>query len=338
MRNIFLACLTIMIFLIACEKKSEVVKLEAGTPAYELAVTLTEKLPYLDPEKNNPLVTTKEFTISTGEVLEVLQTNLGERTKQLTQMEPDRIKNILVENAKQLAEKKMLLNAAAELNISATPADLDSAMEMNYKRSGGEERYAEFLKGRGLTLDFVKSEIQKGLTIQKYFDHGFEQLAEITEEDIEAAYQADKTASVRHILFSFQGKNDSEKVEIRKKAEEVLQRARNGEDFEKLVKEYSDDKGSVQNGGLYENFERGKMVKPFEEASFSIPVGQIGDLVETVYGYHIIKVVDRKKETRPLEEVHDQLKQQIRQQRQREFNDTELNRLHETNQFTVVEW
>jgi parvulin-like peptidyl-prolyl isomerase len=93
----------------------------------------------------------------------------------------------------------------------------------------------------------------------------------------------------------------------------ILIRAREGEDFAQLAKEFTEDPGSKENGGLYEDFGRGVMVKPFEEAAFSVPIGEISDIVETQYGYHILKVIDRKKETRPLEEVKTELENQIRQ-------------------------
>ncbi len=129
----------------------------------------------------------------------------------------------------------------------------------------------------------------------------------VTEKEIQKLYNEDKTASVIHILLMTQGKSDSAKIEIRKKMEVILERAKQGEDFAKLVEEYSEDPGSKNNGGLYKDFGRGDMVKPFEDAAFSVPIGEISDIIETRFGYHILKVIDRKKETQPLEKVQQQI-------------------------------
>jgi parvulin-like peptidyl-prolyl isomerase len=115
-----------------------------------------------------------------------------------------------------------------------------------------------------------------------------------------------------------QGKNDVEKQRIRKKMEGILARAKKGEDFAKLAQKYTEDPGSKSKGGLYEDFGRGKMVKPFEDAAFSVPVGEISDIVETRYGYHILKVVDRKKETRPYDEVRDEIEKNLKKKQKNE--------------------
>ncbi|HFE64473.1 MAG TPA: hypothetical protein ENK14_08690 [Caldithrix sp.] len=338
MKRVLLFGILIAALIASCGKKADVSTLQPGTPAYALADSLAKKIPYLDPEKNNVLVNTNDFKITTGDIFQVLQTNLGPRTRQLLQMPADRVKSILKQNAKQMGEKKLLLTAAKKANISATSAQVDSALEMSFKRSGGKEKYMEFLSKNNLSLDYVKSEIQKGLTIQQLFNKIAEENAQVTEEDIQNAYAQDKTASVRHILFSTQGKSDSEKVEIKKKAEEVLARARKGENFTELVKKYSDDPGSKNTGGLYEDFGRGKMVKPFEDAAFSVPIGKISDLVETRYGYHIVKVVNRKKETRPLAEVHDSLKNRLQRTKQKEAQDNMVKKLKEEAGFQEIEW
>ncbi len=79
----------------------------------------------------------------------------------------------------------------------------------------------------------------------------------------------------------------------KKKAEDLAARARKGEDFAELAKKYSEDPGSKERGGDLGAFARGAMVKPFEDAAFSMAPGQISDPVKTPFGYHVIKLVEK---------------------------------------------
>jgi parvulin-like peptidyl-prolyl isomerase len=94
----------------------------------------------------------------------------------------------------------------------------------------------------------------------------------------------------------------------RTKTEDILRRARAGEDFTALAREYSGDPGSKQNGGDLGWFGRGMMVKPFEDAAFALKPGEISDIVETQFGFHIIKLDERRTQPgpngQPVEQVH----------------------------------
>jgi parvulin-like peptidyl-prolyl isomerase len=153
----------------------------------------------------------------------------------------------------------------------------------------------------------------------------------VTEADIDGYYRQHpeefSEVSARHILIatgSPQDEKDDEdkaddkktkplsKDEARKKAESILQRIQKGEDFATLAKENSDDPGSKTSGGELGYFSKGKMVPEFEAAAFSLKPGQVSGLVETKYGFHIIKVEDVRQlaatDPKVRQEMSDKLK------------------------------
>jgi len=98
------------------------------------------------------------------------------------------------------------------------------------------------------------------------------------------------TFNSRHILFSTADLTDEEAENVRVKAETVLNRVKNGEDFATLAGQYSEDPGSKNNGGLYENISRGQFVSEYENAVLSLKAGEVyPELVKSSHGYHIIK-------------------------------------------------
>jgi foldase protein PrsA len=336
MKQVLYLVLILAVLLVGCSGKSEKVQLKEGTAAFDLAKELAKTLPALDPGTNTILVSAKKFEITAGEVIQTIQNNIGNRSAQLKQFDAARLKQVLEQSAVQLAERRLLLDAAAAAKTVVSPEELDKALQEQYSRAGDEKKFQEVLASNGISLAYVKSSVQANLLIDKYLNGAMAAQSSATDDEIQKAYQQDKTASVRHILLLTQGKSDQEKQAIRKKMEEILARAKSGEDFAGLAKQYSEDPGSKNNGGLYENFGRGQMVKPFEEAAFSVPVGQISDIVETQYGYHIIQVVDRKKESRPLEEVRPELEAQIKQAKKGEAYQALMTKLKKDAGFKIV--
>jgi len=336
MKRVLYLVLTLAVLFVGCSGKSEKVQLKEGTAAFELAKELAKTLPALDPGTNTVLVSAKKFEITSGEAIQAIQNNIGNRSAQLKQFDAARLKQVLEQSAVQLAERKLLLDAAAAAKTVVSPEELDKALQEQYSRAGDEKKFQEVLASNGISFDYVKSSVQANLLIDKYLNDAMAAQSSATEDEIQKAYQQDKTASVRHILLLTQGKSDQEKQAIRQKMEEILARAKSGEDFAGLAKQYSEDPGSKDKGGLYEDFGRGQMVKPFEEAAFSVPIGQISDIVETQYGYHIIQVVDRKKESRPLEEMRPELEAQIKQAKKGETYQALMTKLKKDAGFKTI--
>jgi len=124
-----------------------------------------------------------------------------------------------------------------------------------------------------------------------------------------AQYTSPEQVRASHILLKTEGKDDAA---VKAKAEDVLKQAKSGADFAALAKKYSEDEGSAKNGGDLDYFGKGKMVPEFDQAVFTMMPGQTSDLVKTQFGYHIIKLVDKKPaKVSTLAEVHQQLHDQL---------------------------
>lgn len=120
----------------------------------------------------------------------------------------------------------------------------------------------------------------------------------VSEQDIRDEWNKrshQETVDAAHILFLVE--NPAKDAEIKQKAEAVLKLAKAGEPFADLAKKFSGDTGSASKGGYLGPFQRGQMVKEFEDAAFSMQAGEISGLVRTQYGYHIIKVLRRETPT-----------------------------------------
>jgi foldase protein PrsA len=337
MKKWMIAVAALTLVFSGCSSKSPVPsKPAADSPAYLLAKELSAKLPALDPEKNTVLVESKAFVVTTNDVFQMFYETMGTRAEQLRGLEPERWRSIFGDAAGQIAEKKLLLAAAAQAKVVPTSEEVNAALEGQYAQAGGKEKFEEMVKSQGVDLESVNTNVTQSVTLNKFLQGVLSDKAAISADDLRRAYEADKTASVRHILLLTQGKPDADKPVIRKKMEGILARARAGEDFAGLAKEFSEDPGSKDNGGLYEDKGRGTWVKPFDEAAFSVPVGQISDIVETEYGYHVIKVENRKKETAPFEEVKGQLEAQLRDSRQSAAFETYLGDLKAKAKFKAI--
>ena len=129
-------------------------------------------------------------------------------------------------------------------------------------------------------------------------------------DDNQQQYSTPEQVRASHILLKTEGKDEGA---VKKQAEDVLAKVRAGSDFAQLAKQYSEDDASKAKGGDLDYFGKGQMVPEFDKAAFSMSPGQVSNLVKTQYGFHIIKLLDKKAgATKPLAEVRAQIEDQLK--------------------------
>jgi len=173
------------------------------------------------------------------------------------------------------------------------------------KRSDVKEQL-QLLSNDLLASDYLKKEVVAKINVsaedtQLYYKTHREEFT--TPEMVKA----------RHILIKVdKSASEEDKKKSKKKAEEILGRIKAGEDFAKLATEVSDDPGSKIKGGDLGFFPKGRMVPDFEKAAFSLKPGEISDIIETQFGFHIIKVEERKDAVlEPYEKMKDKVKEKV---------------------------
>ncbi|MCF7832044.1 MAG: peptidylprolyl isomerase [Candidatus Marinimicrobia bacterium] len=296
-RTLLIMALATMMF-VGCSDKADL------TPAQiEFFEAMGEKISYMKPDTVVVLATTTSFEIKNFDIMESVYQGMRGDITIIDNVDPARIESFIAQIVTLKAQQDILLAEAKNEGLSISKDSIDAFMEKNlFAPNGGKDAFVEQLKLQQVDLDFVREDTRKNMLIMKYIDEvalaGVD--VNVSEKAVVDYFNSNKeqysqeTATVRHILFLTQGKSEEEIDSIKTLAEEVTKRAKKGENFVSLVATYSEDPGSNTSGGLYADFPRGRMVQSFEDASFTLPVGTISDLVETPYGYHIIKIEDHK--------------------------------------------
>jgi len=187
------------------------------------------------------------------------------------------------------------------------------------------EDFKTLIEAYGQSFDEVKLRIKRGLAYQKLMEAQWAGKINVTEDDAKNYYSenAKQIEQVRasHILIKPDTTDpnadpNEAKATARAKAQDLLKQIKDGADFSELAKTNSSCPSSAKGGDL-NFFGRGQLVPPFEKAAFALKVGQVSDVVETQFGYHIIKVTDRENDT--FEKAKDDILKLLTQTRQAEL-------------------
>lgn len=268
---------------------------------------------------NGSVITQAEFD---GEMTRVrerfLRTGRPLSDSQLSQVKKDVLENLI--------SIELLYQETQKRGIQVDEATVNEQLSTLKKRFPSEAEFESAMRKMNLSEPAIKSQFKREMAIQQLIDEQFTQKAAVSEDEIKTFYESrldsfkqPEQVRARHILMKVDPQADeSQRAEARKKLEMIQQKLQKGEDFEALAKEYSEGPSSAKGGDLG-YFGRGQMAKPFEEAAFALRSGEVSDIVETKFGYHLIEVIDRKPETTvALEDVRGRIEQYLKQQKVQE--------------------
>ena len=215
----------------------------------------------------------------------------------------------------------LVKNQARLLNVTADPAQIDQVLKQYSQRFRTPEEFQKALASQGLAESDLRSEIEESIIVQKVLDQAVKGVPEATDAEIgkfydenPSAFETPEQVHAAHILLRTDPKGTPEqKAEVKKKIEGILAEIEAKTlPFADAAAKYSEDPTNAKKGGDLGFFSRGQMVKPFEEAVFNTKPDSLSPIVETQFGYHIIKVFEIKAAGKAsLEETKPKIKQYL---------------------------
>jgi peptidyl-prolyl cis-trans isomerase C len=184
----------------------------------------------------------------------------------------------------------------------------DAARKKGYDKKPEIKAQQEIMAQNFLASVYLQKEVVDKVTVS-------EEKAKAYYQDHQDDFRTPEMVRARHILIRTEAAADEkEKKQLKEKAEGILKKLKEGQDFAKTASEVSEDPGSKDKGGDLDFFARGTMIPAFEEAAFSLKPGEMSGIVETEFGYHIIKVEEKKEAfLEPYEKIKDRVKEKALQ-------------------------
>jgi peptidyl-prolyl cis-trans isomerase C len=230
---------------------------------------------------------------------------------------PDKRDEVLRGVLDQLVAFHLLAQESRARKMAVADTDVDARLADIRKSFPTEDAFKQGIAAQGLTLDQLKAQAKSSLEVAKVIDSEVNAKVAVQDPEVKTFYDSNlerfkqgDTVHAAHILIGVpQNASPEQKAEAKNKAAAVLKTVKAGGDFATLARANSSDPGSAPNGGDLGFFPKGQMTPAFEEAAFKLKPGTTSGLVETPFGFHIIKVLERRgPRTAPFAEVSGQIK------------------------------
>jgi peptidyl-prolyl cis-trans isomerase C len=245
---------------------------------------------------------------------------------------PDQRDTVYRQILDRLVGYRLLVQETRTRKIAAPPWDVDKRLSEIKGKFPSEQAFKDMMTQRGMTEDRLRQDTSETIAVNAMLEKEYESLVAATDTEVRAFYDGNKPrfreeASVRasHILIRLDQNADvATRTKARAQLEGIQAQIKKGADFATLAKQSSQDPGSAPNGGDLGFVSRGQMVPAFEEAVFTTKVGQVSGIIETPFGFHLVKVAATKPAREVgfdevKEQIREYLKQQVREQKSQSF-------------------
>jgi peptidyl-prolyl cis-trans isomerase C len=277
-------------------------------------------LPAVVAHVNGEKVTREDFE----KMIRATESNMG------MPIPPEGRDTILRRLLDQLVVHTLLEQEAKARGLAATEADVQAKLRDVRQRFPSQLEFEQVLKERGMTLDSLRKDLGRDLTAEKVMNAELSALAAPGEDELKDFYaknpdrfREEESIRASHILVRVARDADAATTAKAKASiDAVLEKAKAGQDFAALAREFSEDTTTGAQGGDLSYFRRGTMVPEFNDAAFALQPGQLSGVVTTQFGYHLIKVTDRKPGgMAPFEEAVPQIRQLLERQNRKRHSD-----------------
>jgi peptidyl-prolyl cis-trans isomerase C len=315
-----------------CSKEMKKESAKETSPAAPAAQTvdLTQKAPDLfeQPIKPNPLALSPEEVVVTvdgekithGEIMQGVQMNMMQMSRKVPPQQLSKMAGQMYQNVTDTLIANILLTKAAEKSsLVVNDEDLTKEVAQIEANAPAGTSLKDALAENKINFDEWKNDLRKQMLVRKLVEEKTANVTNATATEVTKFYEENvdsfkvpENVTASHILLAFKPEDtDVTKAVKKKEIEKIRADILAGADFAAVAGEKSDCP-SGKRGGDLGSFARGQMVPEFETAAFSQEVGAVGNVVETQFGYHLIKVTDRQQAgIRPLTQVKDQLQEYL---------------------------
>ena len=260
------------------------------------------------------------------------------------QIPPDRRDEIMRNSLDQLVVYTLLSQESKARGIKIEDSEIDAKMQELRGQFPTQDAFDKALKERGMTADGLRKDARVDLSVSKLMQAEVATIPGPSDNEAKDFYaknpdrfKEEESVRASHILIRVDPNADAAtKAKAKATIEDVLKKARAGQDFAKLAQQYSQD-GSASQGGDLGFFPKAQMVPEFSNVAFALKKDQISDVVTTQFGYHIIKVTDRKPgRVVPFEEAAPKIKQFLEGQKKQEHADAFIEGLKKKSKIEIL--